>query len=99
MPYYVGTPGIPTSWDEPSGSSRSVSKTKKNLLFHPLTLMEYPPRRVFLYLALKYNQPWSDLGLVLRLNKFLNSERDLVYLYTRHNAIAQMTLCHALGMN
>ena len=99
MPHDVGTLLIPPSIDETLGSSQPVLDTKKNLLFHPLALLGYPPRRVFLYLALKYNQFRSGLGLVLRLNKFLNSKRDMVYLYIRHNAIAQITLCHALEAN
>ena len=45
----------------------------------------------------KIYQPWSGLGLVFRLNKFLNSERDMSYLYTRHSAIAQTIFRHALG--
>ena len=55
MPHDVGTLGIPPSRDEPLGNSQSVPETKKNLLFHPLTLLGYPLKRVFLYLALKYN--------------------------------------------
>ena len=80
MPHDFGTLGILYFRDEPLENSQSSPEAKKNFLPPPpLTLLGYPPSKVFLYLALKYSQPWSNLGLLFRMNRVLNSKSYMAY--------------------